>query len=384
MRLSILGPAPPLRGGIVTYLAMLAKKLEERGNSVFWASFKKQYPRWLFPGSKQEGEVAPWLVRESSPKFVPWSPLSWYRTYRDIARAEVESVVMKYWLPYFAPGYACVGKLLKRNTDTRLIYILDNVYPHEKQPFANALSRAALGLGDGYVAQSMAVRDELFSLLPETSPDSVRYVPHPIYDFGAPGEKRPTKKEARKLLGLPLDKHVALFFGFIKPYKGVDCLIEASSRIGKAMGDDLIILIVGDVYGDETEYSSAIAKYDQKDIVDFRPGFVPDSAVEPYFVASDVVVLPYRTATQSGIAQIAFNYSKPVITTEVGGIPEVVLDGETGMVLPPGNPIALADAIIGYFEEDMEKTLADGISRGRSKYSWDSLAEAIEVLSSKK
>jgi len=377
MKVCILGPAPPFRGGIVTYLGMLARELKGNGNEVFWSSFKKQYPRFLFPGSDQLGEVAPWIIMENSPRFVPWSPLSWYRTYRDIRKENPRAVIMKYWLPFFAPGYAAVAWMLNRNTDVKTIYILDNVIPHENQPFSRLLGRIALSQGYGFIAQSENVNNDLLSVLPKVNKGRIKLIPHPVYDFGEPGVKRNSTSETREKLGFPLDMKVILFFGFIKPYKGVDFLIDACPILKARYSDRIKVLIVGDVYGDSTPYYDRISNSGAKDVIEFDNGFVPDSKVEDYFIASDLIVLPYLSATQSGIIQIAYNYDLPVVTTDVGGLPEVVHDGVTGFLVPPEDSVKLAEAVIRFFDEELASRFAAGIAKEKHKYSWDNLASAI-------
>ncbi len=380
MKLAFLGPAPPFRGGIVTYLGMLARALTGRGHEVFWASFKKQYPGFLFPGSEQEGETAPWLEHPDTPRFIPWSPVSWWKTSGDIERAAPRAVVIKFWIPFFAPGFYGVTRRLRRRTEIRIIYLLDNVIPHEKYPFGRFLTRLALRQGHGFIAQSDQVRQDLFTVLPDTDPGTVITTPHPVYDFGKPGRPRKTRTEARTALGLPTEGRLALFFGFIKPYKGVLHLIDAARALKERYGDGIRVLIVGDIYGDKQPYLDRIAASPAVDIIQLVDGFVPDETVEDYFLAADLTVLPYDSATQSGIVQIAYNYDLPVVTTDVGGLPEVVLDGETGFVVPPGDPAALAAAIIRYFDEGLARDFAAGVAREKLKYSWDAMAEAVEKL----
>ncbi len=380
MKLALLGPAPPLRGGIVTYLCLLARALEARGHEVFWSSFRKQYPRLLFPGKEQEGEVAPWLARPNLPRFVPWSPWSWWRTYRDLARERPRAVILKYWIPFFAPGFWAVTRLLRARTPIRILYVLDNVVPHERYPFGLRLTRMALRQGHGFIAQSEQVRRDLHAVVPGIDPGRVVMVPHPVYDFGRPGRPRPTREEARRELGLPADRRVVLFFGFIKPYKGVRWLIEAAPRLKERYGDGVRVLIVGDVYGDRREYDELIAASGAGDVVDLVAEFVPDARIEAYFLAADLVVLPYVSATQSGIVQIAYNYDRPVVTTDVGGLPEVVREGETGYLVPPRDAEALAAAIVRFFDEGRAAELAAGVAREKRKYGWERLAEALERL----
>jgi len=195
-----------------------------------------------------------------------------------------------------------------------------------------------------------------------------------------PGRARRTQEEARAALGLPATAQVVLCFGFIKPYKGVIHLIDAAKPLQREFGDNLRILIVGDIYGDPRPYRERIAASPARGIVDLVDGFVPDDTVEDYFLAADLVALPYVSATQSGIVQIAYNYDKPVVTTNVGGLPEVVRDGETGFVVPPADPQALAHAVVRFFREGRASEFAHAVAREKAKYSWDRMAEAIERL----
>jgi glycosyltransferase involved in cell wall biosynthesis len=360
---------------------MLARVLEQRGHDVAWVSFRKQYPRFLFPASEQTGALAPWLDRASEPVFVPWEPWSWRRTATAIAGTRPDAVVLKYWIPFFAPGYwGTLRSLRRRANPPRIVTILDNVIPHEKYPLGSLLTRAALRQSHAFIAQSEQVRRDLDTVLPGVDPRRVITTPHPVYDFSAPGRPRPTPAEARARLGLRPDQRTVLFFGFIKPYKGVKYLIAALPRLRRQFGEGIKVLIVGDVYGDEREYVEQVASSGAAEICDLRTGFVPDREIEELFVAADLVVLPYVSATQSGIVQIAYNYDKPVVTTDVGGLPEVVGEGETGFLVPPRDADALGAAIIRFFTEDWAERLGAGVAREKGKYSWDRMAEAVEKL----
>ncbi|MBU0743433.1 glycosyltransferase [bacterium] len=379
MRLGLLGPAPPFRGGIVTYVAMLHRALGERGHAIHWAGFRRQYPGAIFPGSSQTGDTAPWMPRPDSLRFTPWSPRSWRRTADDLLGAGVEAVIVKYWLPFFAPGFGAVARRL-RGRGVPVVYILDNVVAHERYPFAAALTRWALGPAAGYVAQSGQVRRDLFAILPGVDPARVRDCPHPVYDFGVPGRPRKTRPEARAALDLPADARVVLYFGFIKAYKGVEHLIDAAPLLRGRYGDALRLLIVGDVYGDARPYRERIAGCGAADIIRFVDGYVPDDRVEDHFLAADLVVLPYVSATQSGIVQIAYNYDKPVVSTRVGGLPEVVLDGRTGYLVPPGDPAALAAAVARFFDEDRAADFAAAVAVEKEKYGWSRMVDTLEDL----
>ena len=379
MKLGLLGPAPPFHGGIVTNQALLQRARGERGHALHWAGFAKQYPGFLFPGSRQRGDTAAWMARPASRRFVPWSPWSWRRTADDLLRAGVEAVIAKYWLPFFAPGFGAVARRL-RGRGVPMVYILDNVIAHERYPLAGPLTRWALGPAAGWVAQSGQVRDDLFATLPGADPGRVRDCPHPVYDFGVPGRPRKSRAEARAALGLPADARVVLYFGFIKAYKGVVHLIDAAPALRDRFGDGLRLMIVGDVYGDAQPYRERVANSGAADIIRFEDGYVPDETVEDHFLAADLVVLPYVSATQSGIVQIAYNYDRPVVSTRVGGLPEVVLDGRTGYLVPPADPAALADAVARFFDEDRAAAFGAAVAEEKRKYSWDRMVDTLEDL----
>ena len=288
-------------------------------------------------------------------------------------------MIAKYWLPFFAPGFGAVVRRLRKR-GVPLVYILDNVVAHEKYPFAAALTRWALGPAAGFVAQSDQVRSDLFATVPGVDQAVVRDCPHPVYDFGVPGRPRKTMAEARAALDLPPDARVVLYFGFIKAYKGVVHLIDAAPLLRDRYGDDLRLLIVGDVYGDAKPYHDQIAACGAADNIRFVDGYVPDEAVEDYFLAADLVVLPYVSATQSGIVQIAYNYDVPVVSTNVGGLPEVVLDGETGYLVPPGDPVALAAAVARFFDETHAADFAAAVAVEKAKYAWSRMVDTLEDL----
>jgi D-inositol-3-phosphate glycosyltransferase len=383
VRLALFGPAPPFHGGIVTYLAMMHRTLVARGHDVHWAGFRQQYPGFLFPGSSQTGETASWMPEPDSVRFVPWDPWSWRRTADDLIAFKPDAVIAKYWLPYFAPGFGSVVRRV-RGAGVNWVYVLDNVVAHESYPLAGALTRWALGDADGFVSMSDQVRSDLLTTVPAVDPSRVVDCPHPVYDFGVPGRQRKTRAEARAALGLPADARIALFFGFIKPYKGVVHLIEALPKLREHFGDDdFRMVVVGDVYGDRSMYDTARQKADCEDILDWREGYCPDEDVEDHVLAADLLVLPYVSATQSGIVQVANAYDRPVVSTAVGGLPEVVHDGRTGYLVPPKDSDALAAAVIRYFDENRAAEFGAAVAEERKKYSWDRLAEAVELLASR-
>jgi D-inositol-3-phosphate glycosyltransferase len=379
MRLALFGPAPPLRGGIVAAQANLHRVLRARGHTLHWTGFKRQYPRFLFPGTAQEGPTAPWLQCPSHRVFVPWDPWSWRRSAADLRSFEPDGVIARWWMPFFSVGFREVLRRVRRHT--RVVWLLDNVVPHETYPMGTWLTRQALRQGHAFIAQSEQVRRDLQDLLPEVPEAAIRLAPHPVYDYSDPSRPRPDREQARRALGLPPNARVLLYFGFIKPYKGLVHLIDAVPRLRERWGRDGVrVLMVGDVYGDRAFYDQRIAASGAADVIRFHPEYVADQEVETWFLASDLVVLPYVSATQSGIVQIAWNYDRPVVTTAVGGLPEVVRDGETGFLVPPGDAEALADACQRFFDEGHGPAMATAVRRVKQAYSWENQAAAVEEL----
>jgi glycosyltransferase involved in cell wall biosynthesis len=388
VKLALLGPAHPLRGGIAYYLALLYRELRATGHEVTFIGFRKQYPERVpnlplirklrFPGSDQlEGGAASIEVPNQA-LFVPWNPWSWWRTARAVARSGAGAVVLKWWIPFFGPGYWAVAWLLRHFARVRVIAILDNVIPHESWPLGRLITRVGLGQMDAYIAQSKVVESDLFTLLPRTDPGRVRLVPHPTYDFTT--EAPPDRETARGELGIS-ESRVLLFFGFIKAYKGLMVLLDAVPRLRALFGDDdFRLLVVGDFYEDSTPYRQRIAELGIADRLTLVDGYLPNEDVPRYFTAADLVVLPYLSATQSGIIQIAYRYDRPVVTTRVGGLPEFVDEGETGTMVPPGDPDALAQAVARFFSEADREAMARAIAARREETSWARLIETIVEL----
>lgn len=370
MKFVLVGTAYPHRGGIAHYVALLARALKAAGHEVRVVSFRRQYPGILFPGKSQE-EEGPVAVRVDSDRLIDTiHPGTWVTAGRRIAERAPDLVVFKYWMPFFGPAYGTIVRILRRR-GIRTCYILDNVIPHERRPFDLPVTRYALGPVDFFVAQSEAVARDLERLRPGAP---CAQVPHPIYSLF--GERR-DREAARKQLGVRA-KEVALFFGFIRPYKGLLDLFQAVSRIPKER--DFQLLVGGEVYGDEAPYRARVEELGISDRVILHLRYISDPEVADFFSAANVAVLPYRSATQSGIVQIAMHFDLPVITTAVGGLPEVVRPGETGDVVPAEDPEALAAAMARYFEEDREARYGPGVAREKGRYSWERMVRALEAF----
>lgn len=370
MNITIVGPAYPLRGGIAHYNALLAEALSIR-HTVNTITFKRQYPALLFPGKsqKESGEIP---AARPAPELVDSiNPFTWIAVGRKLRRERPDLVILRFWLPFFGPCFGTIARCARSNGHTKVLYICDNVLPHEHRPGDLLFTRYAFNAADYFLVQSASVERELKSI----RADAVyRYAPHPVYTiFGSPLDKH----AARQALGFS-DERIILFFGYVRRYKGLHTLIEAMHRLPAALS--LRLLIVGEFYEDETPYRQQVDALGLGPRVTIVPDYVPNSRVCEYFSAADAVVLPYISATQSGIAQIAYNFNKPVITTDVGGLAEVVKDSVTGFVVPPERPDLLADAIQRFYNENAEQRFVTAVQQEKQKYSWENLVTAIEDL----
>ena len=370
MRISLLGPAWPYRGGIAHFQAGLARVLAARGHRVDEVTFRRQYPEKLFPGKSQFDGGPPPDDRAPAAQLIDsLNPLSWPRTARFVAEGGTEVALFMHWMPFFGPAFGVIARRLRKR-GVRVLAVVHNALPHERRPGDQVLTRFALGACDGLVVLSDQVREDVASL-GVAAP--VAQVEHPVYDgFGDPTPKA----EARTELGLPESSPVFLFFGFIRRYKGLHVLLDAwasvRQRVPKAQ-----LVVAGEFYADEAALRAQAAALDG---VRLDADYVPDDRVGLYVSAADAVVQPYLSATQSGVAQIAFHFGRPVITTDVGGLAEIVPDGEAGLVVPPDDPAALADALVRFVEDDLGDALAAGVRQQRERFSWDRLAEAVERL----
>ncbi|MFH1008918.1 MAG: glycosyltransferase [Candidatus Latescibacterota bacterium] len=370
MRIAFVGPAHPFRGGIAHYIAILCRKLAEKGHTPRIFSFTKQYPKFLFPGRTQADTSEEIIAVDAIPTFAPLNPLSWTRTFWRLKAFEPSLLIFKYWMPFFAPSFAALSWLVKSLTSTKILYICDNIVPHEKFPGGILLTRLALSCVDFFVVQSETVKKDLLRFRPDAN---FKEIPHPIYDlFSAPSQD---KKSLRRALHIK-EERVLLFFGYVRAYKGLDFLLNTMPMVLKEI--DVRLLVVGEFYDPREPYDRLIGRLGIGHKVTIVDEYVPNERVGTYFGVADAVVLPYSSATQSGIVQIAYGFNKPVITTDVGGLPEVVIDGKSGLVVPSGNREALAEAVVHFYDAHLESQLVEGVCQEKPKYSWDRMVEAIE------
>jgi glycosyltransferase involved in cell wall biosynthesis len=369
MKISIVSTAYPLRGGIAQYTGILHNRLREGGNDVQVVTFKRQYPAWLFPGKTQLETSDDASVKiPSLPIVDSIGPHTWFRAAKTIKAFQPDLLVFKYWMPFFAPCFGCLARRVKKNAETKVCYICDNVIPHERRLGDIALTRYALRAGDFFVVQSQIVEKELLSLIPDAR---YKLVPHPVYDvYGDLLDK----SESRDRLGLDGER-VILFFGYVRAYKGLDLLLRAMPEILQQL--DVKLLIVGEFYEHEKKYRKLVDEFNLQANVRIYADFIPNEQVNVFFSAADVVVLPYKSATQSGIVQMAYHFNKPCIVTDVGGLAEVVLDDRTGFVVQPESPQAIAGAVVRFYRDGSEEAFSAAVREEKKRYSWNNLVDTI-------
>ena len=375
MKFILVGTAYPHRGGIAHYIALLAQTLEQRGHDVQVLSFSRQYPSFLFPGKSQDEKGPPAIPVRATPLIDSLNPVSWFRAARWVERQAPDLTVFKYWMPFFAPSYNTIVRHLHRRRIGRTCFLLDNVIPHERRPGDLLLTRMVLEKVDTFIAQSEVVKNDLLRFRPDAD---CRLIPHPVYSIFAPGG---AKEDARASLGVTTSRTV-LFFGFIRAYKGLMNLIRALARIDRSL--DVGLVVAGEFYEDDAPYKAEVRRLGLEGRVFWHDRYIPNDEVGRFFAAADAVVLPYESATQSGIVQIAMNYGTPIITTNVGGLPEVVKDGVMGFVVPPGRPDELAAAIERFYREDRAGLFRRNMEEERKRYSWEPLVQALEEFASRR
>lgn len=371
MRIVICGPAHPYRGGIAAYNERMAQQLLQEGDAAAIYTFRLQYPSFLFPGKSQ-------YDHGYAPEGVPITrainsvnPINWFNIGLRLRRTRPDLVIMRYWLPFLAPALGFIARLVRSNRHTRVITIFDNVIPHEKRFGDKLLTRFFVKSIDGALVMTKAVENDLRQFAPDM-PCIIS--PHPLFDnYSVPV----SRAEAIVRLKLcPADRFI-LFFGFIRDYKGLDLLLRSmAEQCVRDLGVKLIV--AGEFYEDEKPYFDLINSLGLADRITFHSHFIVDEEVKYYFSAASLVVQPYRSATQSGVTQVAYHFNKPMVVTNVGGLAEIVPDGLCGYVVEP-EPAAIADAICRFFRGDEDRFLP-GIEEQKKQYSWDRLTEAIRSL----
>ncbi len=378
MKIVLFGPAFPFRGGIAQFSGVLYQSLLKAGHEVHLVNFRKQFPKLLFPGTTQYDESPQALKLPSERTFTLWNPLSWLRTANAIKRHKPDLIGIMWWMPFLGFGYWAVAKLLPKTYRTRIVYVLHNVIPHERRFGDVFFSRLALNSAQFYLALSKSEEQEMRRLFPRVAPERIKYSPHPIYDCYAPFSG--DRAAAQKQIGVEAE-HLLLFFGFVREYKGLDILLRAMPEILK--GDPKLKLVVaGEYYEHRAKYDELITSLGIAGSVVIRDRYISGDEVGAYFAAADCVVLPYRSATQSGIVQVAYALDMPVITTNVGGLAEVVQDDVTGFIVPPEDPHAIADAVHKFYRRGSRPAFVANVRRESQRFSWDALVETLASFKS--
>ena len=376
-KIIIVGSAHPLRGGgLSTFNQRLAKEFNDGGDNCSIYSFSLQYPSFLFPGKTQyTDEPAPENLKIFS-VINSVNPLNWIRVGDRIRKERPDIVVVRYWLPFMAPALGTILRRIKKNKHTRIICIADNIIPHEHRPGDKAFTNFFVKRCDGFITMSEQVMNDLLKFVRDKP---VKLVPHPLYDnFG----EIISKIEAREKLKIKTDELIILFFGFIRKYKGLDILLDAMKIIKentKSQISNLKLLVAGEFYDDEKPYLQQINRLGINDDVILRTDFIPDSEVKYYLCAADAVIQPYRNATQSGVTPLAYYFEKPMIVTNVGGLPSLVPNEKAGLVTEP-TAQSIANAILRFYQLG-ENYFLPHLRSEKQKYSWSNLTNAIKEIS---
>lgn len=370
MKITILSTAYPLRGGIAHFNGLLYKELS-KNHDVNVITFSRQYPSIIFPGKTQmeSGDTVEEIP--SSVKVDSVNPFNWIKIGNEIKKDEPDLLIFKYWMPFFAPAFGTITKFAKKNKKTKTVVICDNVIPHERKPGDKILTKYFFNSIDYFITMSKSVQNDLLSLYPKANQ---KLLFHPVYsNFGESIDK----EIARNFLKLK-SKNIILFFGFIRDYKGLDVLLNAAAIIKDNF--DFELVVAGEFYSNEEKYISLIKNLKLEEKVKLFKDFIPTNEVKYFFSACDVVVLPYKSATQSGIVQIANNFNKPVISTNVGGLGEVVFNEKTGYLIEKENPKQLADTILKYYSDKKESEFVNNIKNESAKFSWKKFVNEMMKL----
>lgn len=373
MRIAIVGPAHPLRGGgLATFNERLARQLQSEGHTVKLFTFSLQYPKALFPGKTQLSDEPAPADLDIAVMLNSIGPLSWINTAHAILAGNFDVVIYRYWMPFMAPSLGSVARLVAKGKRVpRQVAIVDNALPHEPFPAQRPLAKYFLKAMDKLVAMSKAVVADIHSLDPKAS---VKLTPHPLYDnFG----EKMDRGEALASLGLPANARTVLFFGFIRHYKGLDLLLEAMLD-PRVQALNLTLLIAGEYYEDSSAYEVLLANPALKDKVLAHTHFIANDDVRTYFSAADLVAQPYRSATQSGVTQIAYHFEVPMLVTRVGGLEEMIpMAPEVGGYAVEPNPEAIATAIEDYFSFNRKAAFTEVVKRQKVRYGWAEFVAAV-------
>ncbi len=372
LHIVILGTSFPFRGGLAAYNERLARQFQAEGHTVSIYTFSLQYPGFLFPGKSQYADWAAPADLDIHVKVNSVNPLNWMKVGREIKKLNPDLLIIKYWLPFMAPCFGTIARIAKRNHKTKVITIVDNIIPHEKRIGDNLLTNYFVKSVDAFVAMSKSVLNDIAFF---DKNKAKIFCPHPLFDnFGEILEREVALEKAK------LDKsfNYLLFFGFIRAYKGLDLILKAfaDSRLRKY---PVKLIIAGEFYEDAKPYQDLIEELQLKEHIILRTDFIPDNEVGQYFCSADMVVQPYKNATQSGVTQICYHFNKPMLVTNVGGLSEIVPHNVAGYVVEP-QPQEIADSLVDFYENNKKAQFTQGVIGEKPKYQWDRMTATIYEL----
>ncbi|MEO5569372.1 MAG: glycosyltransferase [Bacteroidia bacterium] len=367
----IIGPAYPYRGGIANFNDALCKAFNEEGIESSIISFTLQYPGFLFPGKTQyeKNGDAPQIKIETLINSI--NPVTWFRVANKIRKEKPDYIVIRYWLPFMAPCLGTIARRVKKNTGIKVIAITDNIIPHEKRTGDKALTNYFVKSCDAFITMSRSVMDDLKTFTNK----KMIFSPHPIYNIF--GEKV-SKQDALRKLSLNENERHILFFGFIRKYKGLDLLLEAMAN-EKVKAANVKLIVAGEFYDDPEYYLALIKKYRLESNVILKTEYVPKEAVKYFFCAADMIVQPYRDATQSGVTQIAYHFERPMLVTDVGGLSEIIPNNVVGYVTKV-NAEEIATAISDFYNNKREAEFSKNAAVEKNKFNWDKIVKTIQSL----
>lgn len=380
MKVCVVGPTYPYRGGIAHYTTLLVKHLREAGHWTRFYSYTRQYPRWLFPGKTDKDPSTTPLRIECEYVLDPTNPLTWWRLCRKIRTDDPDMVILQWWVPYWTPSLTYISRWLKKHTRAKVVYICHNVVPHDGGGILDRrFALTVLRQGDAFIVHSDQDLHRLHALLPQAA---ITKAYHPTYaELADQSVFTPTSVDTlRRELGLDEHQRILLFFGFVRPYKGLEYLLQALSIVVQHVNAHL--LVVGEFWSSPDFYQRYAHEYSVDHCITLINRYIPNEELEPYFDLAEVVILPYISATQSGVVQLAFGFGKPVITTRVGGLHEVVQDGLNGLIVPPQDEVALAEAIMRYLNDNLAPAMTNYIQERNiiNQFSWQAFIQIIEQL----
>lgn len=372
MKVIIVGAAYPYRGGLAAYSDRLAREYMNQGHDVEIVTFSLQYPKILFPGKTQ-------FSSEPKPKDLKVSrlinsvnPFTWISAGKYIRKKSPDKVIFCYWMAFMAPAFGTIARMIPHEK-TKVIGLIHNMIPHEPTILDKLFPKYFVRSMDGFVAMAESVVSDINQFDQKLKPKLVS--PHPIYDHYGDVIDR---KFAALRLGLHEQFSYILFFGFIRQYKGLDLLIEAfaDKRLREL---PLKLIIAGEFYENPEPYLKLIHQHKLENFIELRTKFIPDNDVKNYFCVSDLIAQPYRSATQSGVSQIAYHFEKPMLVTDVGGLAEIVPHQKVGYVVDV-DPKEIADAIFDFYTNKRSEEFIQNIQKEKQKYAWSLMTETIEKI----